>query len=223
MSVLLGQVVPNFKAQTSEGPIDFHDWIGDGWAVLFSHPADYTPVCTTELGHVAKIYSEFEKRKVKVIALSCDPVEDHKKWIKDIKAVHKLNSFPYSIIADESREIAIRYGMVDPNGEKGATALSCRAVFIVGPGKKLKLSILYPASTGRDFGEILRVIDSLQLTEKYPLATPANWRVGQKCMIPAGVAETVAKETFPLGWDTINVPSGKPYLRMTPQPNMSKL
>jgi len=217
----LGDEFPNFKADTTTGPIEFHEWIGDSWAILFSHPADFTPVCTTELGRVANLIPEFEKRGVKVIALSCDSVESHKKWIQDIKsyAKHSGDGFPYPIIDDETRELAVRLGMVDPvEKDKDGLPLTCRAVFVIGPGKKLRLMMLYPATTGRNFDEILRAIDSLQLTDKKKVATPADWKSGGECMVLPTLKEEEANELFPKGFFVINLPSGKPYLRITPQP-----
>jgi len=222
----LGEEVPNFKADTSEGPIDFHEWIGNNWAIMFSHPADYTPVCTTELGTVAKMMGDFKKRGVKVIALSCDDVPSHVGWIKDIQASQKIEGeWPYPIIADPKREIATAYGMLDPVAkDKTGMPQSARAVFVISPQKTLKLSILYPATTGRNFDEILRVIDSLHLTANYSVATPANWTNGSKCMIVPSISNEEAKTKFPKGWVTTEVPSGKQYLRLTPQPNIqSKL
>ncbi|XP_070531736.1 peroxiredoxin-6-like [Ptychodera flava] len=219
MGINLGDEFPNFKASTSSGDIKFHDWLGGSWAILFSHPADYTPVCTTELGRVGHLVPEFQKRGVKLIALSCDGVESHKGWIEDIKAVSDLKEFPYPIIADEKRELAVQFGMVDPD-EKDAAGLplTCRAVFIIGPDKKLKLSFLYPATTGRNFDEILRVVDSLQLTATKKVATPADWKQGEKCMVvPTVKAEDIPK-LFPKGVEIKPVPSGKEYLRLTPQP-----
>jgi 1-Cys peroxiredoxin 6 len=219
MPLKLGDVVPNFTTDTTVGEIDFHDWIGDGWAILFSHPADYTPVCTTELGRVQQLHAEFDKRGVKLIALSCDTAESHHGWIKDILAYNKLDQFDYPIIADPSRDVATLYGMMDPD-EKDAAGLplTCRAVFVIGPGKKLKLSILYPATTGRDFSEILRVIDSLQLTATKKVATPVDWRNGGSCMVVPGVKQEDTAALFPKGVTVHEVPSGKVYIRTTPQP-----
>ena len=193
------------------------------WAVLFSHPADYTPVCTTELGAVAKYAAagEFAKRNTKICAISCDVVESHKGWIEDIKSSQGINcEFPFPIIADPGRDLAVKFGMLDPD-EKDAKGLptTARAVFVIGPDKRLKLSILYPATTGRNFDELLRVIDSLQLTAKYSVATPANWKDGDKVMITPNLSEEEAKERFPNGWSTVEVPSGKKYIRLTEQPN----
>mmetsp|Transcript_19003 Transcript_19003/g.31083 ORF Transcript_19003/g.31083 Transcript_19003/m.31083 type:complete len:233 (-) Transcript_19003:54-752(-) len=218
---LLGEEFPDFDCETSQGPIKFHEYIKDSWAVLFSHPADYTPVCTTELGMVAKYEDKFKARGVKMIALSCDTVEDHKGWIKDIIAVNDLpgNDLPFPIIADKKRDLALKFGMLDPV-EKDAAGLpmTARAVFILGPDRKLKLSLLYPATTGRNFDEIIRVIDSLQLTVNEKLATPANWEAGKDCIIVPSVSDEVAKTKFPKGFTKKEVPSGKSYLRYTPDP-----
>src|SRR5476651_533882 len=209
MSLRLGDTAPNFKATTSQGEIDFYEYLGDSWGVLFSHPADYTPVCTTELGKTASLKDEFAKRNVKVIALSVDSVESHKGWIKDINETQDVEvTFP--IIGDESREIALAYDMIHPNASLTATV---RSVFIIAPDKTIKLTITYPASTGRNFQEILRVIDSLQLTAKYSVATPADWKQGEDVIITTAVSDEEAKERFPAGWKTL-----KPYLRVTPQP-----
>jgi len=183
MAIRLGDEVPDFSAQTTEGPVDFHQWIGDKWAVLFSHPADFTPVCTTELGTVAKLKPEFDKRNVKVIGLSVDPVDSHKGWIKDINETQQTTvNFP--LIADPERKVANLYDMIHPNALNNLTV---RSVFVIGPDKKLKLTLTYPASTGRNFDELLRVIDSLQLTAKFSVATPANWKDGEDCIISPAV------------------------------------
>lgn len=222
MSLKLGDTIPDFTADTSHGHIDsFHKWIGDSWAILFSHPADYTPVCTTELSRVAQLKDEFDKRGVKLIALSCDGVESHKGWIEDIKAYGKLSGeFPYPIIADEKRDLAVKMGMLDPD-EKDAAGLplTCRAVFIIGPDKKLKLSILYPATTGRFFDEVLRVIDSLHLTAQKKVATPVDWKKGGDCMVLPTVKQEETASLYPKGVKVIEVPSKKCYLRVTPQPD----
>ncbi|XP_064396466.1 peroxiredoxin-6-like [Halichondria panicea] len=213
----LGDVFPNFEADTTIGPIKFHDFLGDSWGILFSHPADYTPVCTTELGEVAKLLPEFANRNVKVIAVSCDDVESHKGWIGDIKAYKKLEAFEYPIISDPRRELAIQLGMLDPvDKDKAGMPVTARAVFIVGPDKKLKLSLLYPATTGRNFVEIIRVIDSLQLTAYKKVATPANWTQGEKCMVLPSVSKEDA-EKLP-GYEATAVPSGKNYMRLADQP-----
>jgi alkyl hydroperoxide reductase subunit AhpC len=210
MAIRLGDDAPNFTADTTEGKIDFHQWLGNSWGVLFSHPADFTPVCTTELGFLAKLRGEFDKRNVKVIAISVDPLDAHRGWIADINETQgtKVN-FP--IIADPKREVAMLYDMIHPNADTTATV---RSVFIIGPDKKVKLSLTYPASTGRNFAELLRVIDSLQLTAKYKLATPGNWERGQDCIIVPAVKDEEAKQLFPKGFRTV-----KPYLRYTQAPN----
>ena len=205
----LGDDAPNFTAETTEGTIDFHEWIGEGWAVLFSHPADYTPVCTTELGTVAKFKQQFTDRKTKVAALSVDPLKDHHNWIKDINETQNtVVNFP--LIADSDRKVAELYDMIHPNADEKATV---RSVFIIGPDKKVKATITYPPSTGRNFHEILRVIDSLQLTAYQKLATPANWEKGDDCVISPSVSNEDAKKLFPKGFTEV-----KPYLRMTPDP-----
>lgn len=210
MSLRLGDLAPDFTAETTEGTINFHEWIGDKWAVLFSHPADYTPVCTTELGTVSKYKPEFDKRGVKVVALSVDPIEDHHGWVKDINETQQCTvNFP--IIADPDRTVANLYDMIHPNANENFTV---RSVFIIGPDKKIKLTITYPASTGRNFDELLRVIDSLQLTANYSVATPANWEDGQDVVIAPAIKEEDIPAKFPKGYTKI-----KPYLRMTPQPN----
>lgn len=210
-TIRLGDVAPNFTAQSSEGQINFHDWLGDGWGILFSHPADYTPVCTTELGTVAKYKSEFDKRNVKVVALSVDGVESHKGWINDINETQNTTvNFP--IIADEDRKVSELYDMIHPNAD---SKLTVRSVFVIDPDKKVKLIITYPASTGRNFDELLRVIDSLQLTAYHKVATPANWNNGDDCVIVPAVADKDIPELFPKGHKVI-----KPYLRTTPQPNL---
>jgi alkyl hydroperoxide reductase subunit AhpC len=210
MAIRLGDTAPDFTADTTEGKLNFHEWIGDGWAVLFSHPKDFTPVCTTELGEVAKLKSEFDKRNVKVIGLSVDPLDSHAGWAKDIEETQgQALNFP--VIADSDRAVSGLYDMIHPNASDTFTV---RSVFIIGPDKKVKLTITYPASTGRNFDEILRVIDSLQLTAKYSVATPVNWRDGDDCIIVPAVSDEQAKEKFPSGWKTL-----KPYLRVVPQPN----
>jgi len=207
----LGDIAPDFTAETTEGPINFHEWLGTGWGILFSHPADFTPVCTTELGATAKLKWEFEKRNVKVVALSVDPLDSHNTWIKDINETqHTHVNFP--IIADGDRKVAELYDMIHPNANE---KLTVRSVFIVGPDKKIKLMITYPASTGRNFHELLRVIDSLQLTANYSVATPANWENGQEVVIAPAISDADADKKFPKGYKKI-----KPYLRLTPQPNL---
>lgn len=210
MSLRLGDIAPDFSANTTEGTIEFHKWLGNSWGVLFSHPADYTPVCTTELGAVAKIKAEFEKRNVKAIAVSVDPLDSHHGWVKDINETQSCTvNFP--IIADEKRQVADAYGMIHPNADTTATV---RSVFVIGLDKKIKLTLTYPASTGRNFQEILRVIDSLQLTAHQKLATPADWKQGQDCIVSPAVSDEDAHNLFPKG-----VRKVKSYLRYTPQPN----
>jgi len=211
MSLRLGDVAPDFVAETTEGTIKFHEWLGNSWGVLFSHPADFTPVCTTELGAVAKLRTEFEKRNVKVMALSADPLDSHTKWIGDINETQGT-IVNYPLIADPEFKIANLYGMVHPNVTDKFTV---RSVFVIGPDKKVKLTITYPASTGRNFDEILRVIDSLQLTANYSVATPANWKHGEEVVIAPAISDEDATKKFPKGYNRI-----KPYLRMTPQPNL---
>ena len=210
MALRLGDEAPDFTAETTEGTVDFHDWKGDSWAVLFSHPKDFTPVCTTELGRVAGLKPEFDKRDTKVIGLSVDAVGSHGDWAKDIADVtgHELN-FP--LIADPDRNVADLYDMVHPNADDTATV---RSVFVVGPDNKVKLTLTYPASTGRNFDELLRVIDSLQLTADYSVATPADWKDGEDVIIVPAVSDEDAKAKFPKGFE-----AKKPYLRVTPQPN----
>lgn len=210
MSLRLGDVAPNFQAETSIGKIDFYEYIGDGWAVLYSHPSDYTPVCTTELGRTAHLKSEFEKRNTKVLALSVDSVEDHLGWIKDINETQNCEvDFP--IIADKDRQVAELYDMIHPNASATATV---RSVFVIGPDKKIKLTLTYPASTGRNFFEILRVIDSLQLTDEYSVATPADWKDGEDVIVVPAIKTEDIPAKFPKGYKEV-----KPYLRVTPQPN----
>ncbi|WP_338645862.1 peroxiredoxin [Flavobacterium sp. KS-LB2] len=209
-TVRLGDIAPDFEAETSQGKIKFHEWLGDSWGILFSHPADFTPVCTTELGTVANYYPEFEKRNVKVIALSVDGVDSHMEWIKDINETQNTTvNFP--IIADEDKHVAELYDMIHPNASESFTV---RSVFIIGPDKKVKLTLTYPASTGRNFDELLRVIDSLQLTAKYSVATPANWKDGDKVVISTSIKDEDIAAKFPKGYERV-----KPYLRITPQPN----
>ena len=208
-NIRLGDEAPDFTAETSEGKINFYEYLGDGWGVLFSHPKDYTPVCTTELGTVAKLKDEFTKRGAKVIAVSVDPLESHKGWINDINETQNTTvNFP--IIADPDHSVADLYGMIHPNASDTTTV---RSVFIIGPDKKVKLTLTYPASTGRNFQEILRTIDSLQLTANHKVATPADWKQGEDVIIVPAVSDDEAKERFPKGFTTL-----KPYLRITPQP-----
>jgi alkyl hydroperoxide reductase subunit AhpC len=209
MSLQLGDVAPDFEADTTEGHIRFHDWIGNGWAVLFSHPKDFTPVCTTELGAVAKRKAEFEKRGVKVIGLSVDPVTDHKKWAADIEETQGA-ALNFPLIGDPERKVSQLYDMIHP---KANETLTVRSVFVIGPDKKIKLTITYPASTGRNFDEILRVIDSLQLTAKHSVATPVDWKSGEDVIIVPSLSDADAKQKFPAGWKTL-----KPYLRVVKQP-----
>ena len=218
MSLRIGDEAPNFNAETTQGTIDFHRWIGDGWAILFSHPKDFTPVCTTELGYMAGLKSEFDKRNCKIMGLSIDPVDDHERWLKDIEETqgHAVN---YPLIGDSDLKVAKLYDMIHPNasGEaKGRTAAdnaTVRSVFMIGPDKKIKLILTYPMSTGRNFDEVLRVLDSMQLTAKHKVATPVNWKPGEDVIILASVPEAEAKEKFPEGWK-----APKPYLRIVPQP-----
>ena len=211
MTIRLGDTAPDFTAETTEGTIEFHQWLGDGWGILFSHPKDYTPVCTTELGRVANLKGEFEKRNVKVIAVSVDPLESHKGWIKDINETQSC-TMNYPIIADPDRNVATIYGMIHPNALDNLTV---RSVFIVGPDKKVKLQLTYPASTGRNFDEIIRVIDSLQLTANYQVATPADWKQGDDCVVVPAIKTEDIPAKFPKGFKEV-----KPYLRMTPQPDL---
>ncbi|MBW4648029.1 MAG: peroxiredoxin [Kastovskya adunca ATA6-11-RM4] len=211
MALRLGDTVPDFKQNSTHGEISFHDWAGDSWVVLFSHPADYTPVCTTELGQVAKLKPEFDKRNVKTLALSVDDVDSHKGWVGDIEETQST-SMNYPILADPDRKISDLYDMIHPNANN---TLTVRSVFIIDPEKKLRLTFTYPASTGRNFDEILRVIDSLQLTDNYKVATPANWTDGHDVVIVPSIKDPEElKERFPKGYEEI-----KPYLRMTPQPD----
>ncbi|AXK64628.1 peroxiredoxin [Burkholderia sp. Bp9017] len=211
MSLRLGDIAPDFEQESSLGPIKFHEWLGDGWGVLFSHPADYTPVCTTELGLTAKLKGEFEKRNVKVIALSVDGVESHKGWINDINETQStVVGFP--IIADADRKVSQLYDMIHPNANE---TLTVRSLFVIDPNKKVRLIITYPASTGRNFDEVLRVIDSLQLTDNYKVATPGNWKDGDDVVIVPSLQDPEElKKRFPKGFNAV-----RPYLRLTPQPN----
>lgn len=211
MSIHLGDIAPDFSAETTQGPINFHDWIKDSWVLLFSHPADFTPVCTTELGKTALLAGDFAKRGVKAIAISVDDLDSHNQWVPDIEEVNNVKvNFP--IIADPEKKVAILYDMIHPNASEKATV---RSVFIIGPDKKIKLTLTYPASTGRNFTEILRVIDSLQLTANYQVATPANWKNGEDVIITPAVSNEDAVAKFPKGFTIV-----KPYLRKTPQPNL---
>lgn len=210
MAIQIGDIAPDFTQDSTSGSIKFHEWLGNSWGVLFSHPKDFTPVCTTELGYVAKAKPDFDKRNVKVLAVSVDPVESHKKWIGDIEETQstKMN---YPILGDSDRKVSDLYGMIHP---KANDTLTVRSVFFIDPNKKVRAMITYPASTGRNFEEILRVIDSLQLTDNYKVATPANWKDGQDCIIVTSVSDEDAKQKFPKGFKTL-----RPYLRVTPQPN----
>jgi thioredoxin-dependent peroxiredoxin len=211
MTLHLGSIAPDFTQESTEGPIKFHEWIGDKWAILFSHPKDFTPVCTTELGRVAKLKGEFEKRNAKVVALSVDDVESHKKWIGDIEETqHTKMNFP--ILGDADRKVSKLYDMIHPEAND---TLTVRSVFVIDPKKKIRLMLTYPASTGRNFDELLRTIDSLQLTDSHSVATPADWKDGQDCVIVPSLQDPeVLKQKFPKGYTVV-----KPYLRMTPQPN----
>jgi alkyl hydroperoxide reductase subunit AhpC len=210
MALQLGDIAPDFTADTTEGEINFYDYLGDGWGVLFSHPKDFTPVCTTELGEVSRLKNDFAKRGTKVIGLSVDPVESHRAWTQDIEDAtgYKLN---YPLIGDGDRKVSDLYGMIHPNA---SDTLTVRSVFIIGPDKKVKLTITYPASTGRNFEEILRVLDSVQLTANYSVSTPVNWHDGEDVIIAPAIDDDTAREKFPKGFTTV-----KPYLRYTPQPN----
>jgi alkyl hydroperoxide reductase subunit AhpC len=210
MALRLGDEAPDFTAETTDGRVSFHQWKGNSWAVLFSHPKDFTPVCTTELGAVAKLKGEFDKRDVKVIGLSVDPVDDHRRWAGDIKDVTGA-SLNFPLIADPDRSIALKYDMIHPNASETVTV---RSVFVIGPDNKIKLTLTYPASTGRNFVELLRVIDSLQLTSGFQVATPADWKQGEDVIIVPAVSDEDARKKFPAGFV-----AKKPYLRVTPQPN----
>src|SRR5687768_15953454 len=213
MAIRLGDDAPDFSAETTDGNISFHDWLGDSWGVLFSHPKDYTPVCTTELGMAARMKPEFDKRNVKMIGLSVDPIDSHRGWAKDIEETQGT-ALNFPVIADADRKVSGLYDMIHPNADDTFTV---RSVYVVGPDKKVKLMLTYPASTGRNFDELLRVIDSLQLTSKYSVATPVNWKDGDPCIIVPSVTDEPARDKFPAGWETI-----KPYLRVTQQPNKVK-
>jgi alkyl hydroperoxide reductase subunit AhpC len=218
MALALDDTAPDFEAETTQGKIKFHDWIGDSWAVLFSHPKDFTPICTTELGYMARIKPEFDKRGVKVIGLSVDPVENHAKWAEDIKETQGFAP-NYPMIGDTDLKVAKLYGMLPAetpgtsDGRTAATNQTVRTVFVIGPDKKIKLHLAYPMTTGRNFDEILRVIDSLQLTAKHKVATPVNWKSGEDVVIVTSVTDEEAKKTYPQGWKAL-----RPYLRVVPQP-----
>ncbi len=211
MAIRLGDTTPDFTAETTEGTIEFHKWLGDSWGILFSHPKDYTPVCTTELGRVANLKPEFEKRNVKMIAVSVDDLESHQGWIGDINETQNC-TMNYPIIADPDRKVATMYDMIHPNALDNLTV---RTVFIIGPDKKVKLQLTYPASTGRNFDEVLRVVDSLQLTANYQVATPADWKRGDACVVVPAIKTEDIDAKFPKGFTEV-----KPYLRMTPQPDL---
>lgn len=210
MALRLGDIAPDFTAETTEGPISFHEWLGNSWGVLFSHPKDFTPVCTTELGECARLKPEFDRRNVKVIGLSVDPADSHKRWAADIQETQG-SALNFPVIADPDHKVAELYDMIHP---QISDVFTVRSVFIIGPDKKVKLMITYPASTGRNFDEILRVIDSLQLTAGYSVATPVNWKDGDDVIIVPSLSDEAAKEKFPGGWKTL-----KPYLRVVQQPN----
>ena len=210
MGLLLGDIAPDFQAETTNGPISFHDWIGEDWVVFFSHPADYTPVCTTELGYTAKLKDEFAKRGVKAIALSVDPLDDHHGWVKDIEETQGV-AMNFPIIADTDRKVSELYQMIHPNADPKVTV---RAVYIIDPNKKIRATFTYPPSAGRNFDEVLRLIDSLQLTDGYKVATPVNWRDGEDVIVVPSLSNEDADKLFPKGYTTV-----KPYLRTTPQPN----
>jgi alkyl hydroperoxide reductase subunit AhpC len=217
-TVLLGETAPDFAAQTTEGPISFHDWIGDSWAVLFSHPRDFTPVCTTELGYMAKVKPEFDRRGVKIIGLSVDPVSNHEQWARDIEETQG-QAPNYPLIGDADFKVSKLYGMLDADVEGDPTARTAadnqtvRNVFVIGPDKKIKMVLAYPMTTGRNFDEVLRVIDSLQLTAKHKVATPVNWQQGEDVIIAGSVNDEAARELFPDGWE-----APRPWLRIVPQP-----
>jgi alkyl hydroperoxide reductase subunit AhpC len=218
MALTIGDTAPDFEAETTEGRISFYDWLGDSWGVLFSHPRDFTPVCSTELGYMASIKPEFEKRNTKIIGLSVDPVGNHEKWAEDIEAIQ--GTAPnYPLIGDDDFNVSKLYGMLPPDVEGDATARTpadnqtVRNVFVIGPDKKIKLVLVYPMTTGRNFDEVLRVIDSLQLTANHKVATPAQWEQGDKVIITAAVSDEEARETYPEGWE-----SPRPYVRLVPQP-----
>jgi alkyl hydroperoxide reductase subunit AhpC len=216
MALRIGDTAPNFQAHTTQGPIDFHEWIGNGWAVLFSHPKDFTPVCTTELGYMARIKPEFDRRNTKILGLSIDPVEDHQKWVKDIEETQGT-AVNYPLIGDHELKIAKLYDMLPAEATPGkrtpADNATVRTVFVIGPDKKIKLMLFYPMTTGRNFDEILRVLDSMQLTARHKVATPAQWKQGQDVIIAGSVSDEDAKKLFPQGWK-----APRPYLRITQQP-----
>jgi thioredoxin-dependent peroxiredoxin len=217
MALRIGEEAPDFTAETTQGPIRFHEWIGDGWAILFSHPKDFTPVCTTELGYMAGLVPEFKKRNTKIVGLSIDPVDDHKRWLTDIEETQG-NAVTYPLIGDKDLSVAKLYDMIHPSasGEGKRTAAdnaTVRSVFVIGPDKKIKAMLTYPMSTGRNFDEVMRLLDSIQLTAKHKVATPVNWKQGDDVIIVPAVSDEEAKQRFPQGWK-----SPKPYMRIVPQP-----
>ena len=217
MAIRIGDTAPDFTVDTTQGPIKFHEWIGDGWAILFSHPKDFTPVCTTELGYMAGLKPEFDKRNTKIIGLSIDPVDDHKRWLKDIEETQG-HAVTYPLIGDRDLKVAMLYDMIHPNASAtqprtAADNATVRSVFMIGPDKKVKAMLTYPMSTGRNFDEVLRLLDSIQLTAKHKVATPVNWKQGEDVIIVPSVSDDEAKQKYPQGWK-----SPKPYIRVIPQP-----
>ena len=217
MAIRIGDTAPDFTVDTTQGPIKFHEWIGDGWAILFSHPKDFTPVCTTELGYMAGLKPEFDKRNTKIIGLSVDPVDDHKRWLKDIEETQG-HAVTYPLIGDRDLKVAMLYDMIHPNASAtqprtAADNATVRSVFLIGPDKKVKAMLIYPMSTGRNFDEVLRLLDSIQLTAKHKVATPVNWKHGEDVIIVPSVSDDEAKQKYPQGWK-----SPKPYIRVIPQP-----
>ncbi len=217
MAIRIGDTAPDFTVDTTQGPIKFHEWIGDGWAILFSHPKDFTPVCTTELGYMAGLKPEFDKRNTKIIGLSVDPVDDHKRWLKDIEETQG-HAVTYPLIGDRDLKVAMLYDMIHPNASAtqprtAADNATVRSVFLIGPDKKVKAMLTYPMSTGRNFDEVLRLLDSIQLTAKHKVATPVNWKHGEDVIIVPSVSDDEAKQKYPQGWK-----SPKPYIRVIPQP-----
>jgi thioredoxin-dependent peroxiredoxin len=217
VAIRIGDTAPDFTVDTTQGPISFHEWIGDGWAILFSHPKDFTPVCTTELGYMAGLEPEFKKRNTKIIGLSVDPVDDHKRWLKDIEETQG-HAVTYPLIGDRDLKVAMLYDMIHPNASAtqprtAADNATVRSVFLIGPDKKVKAMLTYPMSTGRNFDEVLRLLDSIQLTAKHKVATPVNWKQGDDVIIVPSVSDEEAKQKYPQGWK-----SPKPYIRVVPQP-----
>jgi len=217
VALRIGDTAPDFTVETTQGPINFHEWIGDGWAILFSHPKDFTPVCTTELGYMAGLVPEFKKRNTKIIGLSVDPVDDHKRWLKDIEETQG-HAVTYPLIGDRDLKVAMLYDMIHPNASTtqprtAADNATVRSVFLIGPDKKVKAMLTYPMSTGRNFDEVLRLLDSIQLTAKHKVATPVNWKQGEDVIIVPSVSDEEAKQKYPQGWK-----SPKPYIRVVPQP-----